>query len=351
VKFWYPMNVLLVTVDSLRADRVGANGYDRNTTPFLDSLAREYTFFPEAYSTSNHTREAVPSILTGFYPENSVTRMYRIKRPTLAETLSEKGYDTGAFVSSPFFTSLSNYDDGFDVFESKYSMNAVANFAGYVRDILANSQFRDGFEVNESVVEFVENSDEPFLAWGHYMDVHAPYNRFEKTFFGKRIDRRKLQLVFRKANYVPSALTDGERRMLEDFYDNSVRHFDRVMRDLFERLSDAGVLRDTVVFVVSDHGESLGEDGRYEHHDGLDSVMLQVPLWIHGCDVVAEGPVSTVDIAPTVVERVGAEKPDDGFDGVPLESTTGEERPIRASCLSYFRRQEKMITEVGVEGD
>jgi len=93
------MNILLVTVDYLRADRVGLNGYEGNTTPFLYSLSGN-CIFPEAYSTSNHTREAVPSILTGLYPENSVTRTYRIKSPTLAELLSKERYSTGAFLTS-----------------------------------------------------------------------------------------------------------------------------------------------------------------------------------------------------------------------------------------------------------
>jgi arylsulfatase len=112
------MNFVLVTVDSLRADRVG-DGYARNTTPFLDGLADGALFFERAYSPSSHTREAVPSILTGCYPSNAVTRTYRMTEPTVAQILQDAGYETGGFVSGPFFTARKGYEDGFDTFESR----------------------------------------------------------------------------------------------------------------------------------------------------------------------------------------------------------------------------------------
>jgi len=253
-------NVLLVTVDSLRADRVGYNGYARNTTPFLDSLADDGVFFRRAYSPSSHTREAVPSILTGTYPSRAVTRRYRIRQPTVARLLDAEGYETGAFLSAPFFTTGKGYDDGFGDFDSAYSRYSAGMFAQYGWEILTNSHYRDGFDVNRSLAEFVRDTDEPFFAWGHYMDVHAPYNRDGETWFGDGMSERETQMVFRKAKYLPSRVSSDERQALVDEYDNGVRRFDEVMRDLFGRLESEGVLEGTVVFVTSDHGESLGEN-------------------------------------------------------------------------------------------
>jgi arylsulfatase A-like enzyme len=336
------MNFVLVTVDSLRADRVGRNGYARDTTPFLDRLAENSVFFERAYSPSSHTREAVPSILTGTYPSKAVTRTYRIRQPTVANLLNEAGYETGGFVSGPFFTTRKGYDEDFDTFDSSYSRYTFPMVAQYWWEILSNTQFRDGFDVNEALVSFAEGTEEPFFAWGHYMEPHAPYDRWDENWFGGEETERVTQAAFRKAKHLPSWFTNEEtRRMLVDGYDNSVRQFDRVMRDLFGRLEDSGVLDDTVVFVTSDHGELLGEDGRYEHGESLDPELLRVPLWIHGDRVGTVGkPVSTVDILPTIAQKTGLEV---DCDGIPLDGESEKLRDIRASRYGYIRREQKEL--------
>jgi len=336
------MNFVLVTVDSLRADRVD-DGYPRETTPFLDGLADDSLFFERAYSPSSHTREAVPSILTGVYPSRAVTRRYRITKPTVAEVLADAGYETGGFVSAPFFTADKGYVDGFGVFDSAYPLRTAPMVAEYWRDILANDHFRDGYDVNDDLVSFARDADEPFFAWGHYMEPHAPYNRAEETWFGDGFDERETQFVFRKAKHLPGRFTDGDaRRVLRDQYDNSVRQFDAVMRDLFTRLEDAGVLEDTVVFVTSDHGESLGEGGRYEHKQALSREILRVPLWVYGADDdrTVRDPVSTVDIAPTVAEMAGVDAP--SVDGISLRDDETL-REIRASRYGYIGREEREL--------
>jgi arylsulfatase A-like enzyme len=334
------MNVLLITVDSLRADRIGRNGYGRDTTPFLDELADEAVFFERAYSPSSHTREAVPSILTGFYPSQAVTRTYGIRKPTVGSLLSDAGYETGAFLSGPFFTSRRGYEDGFDAFDSEYSRYFTPMVAQYWWKILSNSRSRDGYDINDSVLSFAEGTDEPFFAWGHYMDVHAPYTRCAERRFDDGVGDREAQATFRKAKHTPFA-TDEDRRRIIDLYDNSVRYFDGVMKDLFERFEETGLLDDTVVFVTSDHGELLGEGGEYEHGQCLRPELLRVPLWMYegeGDDNV-EKPVSTVDILPTVAEKVGLDV-EHGCDGVPLRREDGDAlREIKASRYGYLRRQ------------
>ncbi len=339
------MNVLLVTVDSLRADRVGYNGYSRNTTPFLDSLADDGVFFRRAYSPSSHTREAVPSILTGTYPSSAVTRRYRIRQPTVARLLSAEGYETGAFLSAPFFTTGKGYDDGFDRFDSAYSRYSAGMFAQYGWEILTNSHYRDGFDVNGSLVSFVRDAEEPFFAWGHYMDVHAPYNRSDEQWFGEGMDGRETQMAFRKAKYLPSRVSPDERRALADEYDNGVRLFDEVMRDLFDRLNEAGALDDTIVFVTSDHGEALGENGEFAHRQALSPEVLRVPLWVYGDgDENVRKPVSTVDILPTIAEKTGVSV---DCDGVRLRKNDDDAlREIRASRYGYLGRQEKELLRI-----
>lgn len=334
------MNFLLITVDSLRADRIGRNGYGRNTTPFLDELADEAAFFERAYSPSSHTREAIPSILTGTYPSRAVTRTYRMREPTVACLLKDNGYETGAFLSGPFFTTRRGYEEGFDAFDTEYSRRFLPMVAQYWWKLLTNSHFRDGYDLNDALVSFAEEADEPFFAWGHYMDVHAPYDRAERTWFGENVSGRKAQATFRKAKHLSPLVDEDDRRTLIDLYDNSVRYFDGVMRDLFERLDDAGILDETIVFVTSDHGESFGEGGNYEHGEALSPELLRVPLWLHdpdGGDETVEKPVSTVDILPTIAEKVGLAV---DCDGVPLLGGDRETlRDIKASQYGYLRRE------------
>lgn len=339
------MNFLLITVDSLRADHIGHSGYRRDTTPFLDELADDAVFFEHAYSPSSHTREAVPSILTGFYPSQAVTRTYRIRRPTIGSLLSGAGYETGAFLSGPFFTARRGYGGGFDAFDSEYSRYFPPMVAQYWWKILANGRFRDGYDINDSILSFAEGAEEPFFAWGHYMDVHAPYNKSSEKRFDDGVGDREAQAIFRKAKHTPFA-TDDDRRTLIDLYDNSVRYFDGVMRDLFGRLDENGLLEETVVFVTSDHGEMLGENGEYEHGQCLSPELLCVPLWMcdGNCDDTVEKPVSTVDILPTVAEKAGIEA---DCEGVPLRRDDPDVlRDIRASRYGYFRREEKELTSV-----
>lgn len=334
------MNVLLITVDSLRADRIGRNGYGRDTTPFLDELSDEAAFFERAYSPSSHTREAVPSILTGFYPSQAVTRTYGIRETTIGSLLSDADYETGAFLSGPFFTARRGYEEGFDAFDSEYSRYFPPMVAQYWWKILSNGRFRDGYDINDSILSFAEGAEEPFFAWGHYMDVHAPYTRSGEKRFDDGVGDREAQVAFRKAKHTPFA-TDEDRSTLIDLYDNSVRYFDGAMRDLFERLDEAGILEDTVVFLTSDHGEMLGENGEYEHGQCLSPELLRVPLWMYdgeGDDNV-EKPVSTVDIFPTVAEKVGLEVEHE-CDGVSLRrDDRGALRDIRASRYGYLRRE------------
>ncbi len=341
------MNFLLVTVDSLRADHVGYTGYSRDTTPFLDELSEDSAFFDNAVAPSTHTREALPSILTGQYPPQAVNRIYGMTEATVAEHADSEGFDTGAFVGGPFFTEGNGYLDGFDEFDTGYPTDTVANYVNYFTEIAANSHFRDGYTVNEALDSFVADADDEFFCWAHYMDAHGPYNRFDHAIWGEEAGDRRLQMLYRKAKYLPSTVTGEQRQTLIDHYDNGVRYFDGVMEDLFRRLRSQGALEDTLVFVTADHGESFGENGTYEHRRTLNPELLHVPLWVLGPDVPAEDRgerVSTVDVFPTIVEHLDVEASSAGaplFDDVEERS-----REIRASCLNFFRREEKQVAHV-----
>ncbi|ELY63486.1 sulfatase [Natrinema versiforme JCM 10478] len=109
-----PDNVILLSADALRADHLSCYGYHRDTSPVLDELANESIRFTQAYSASSHTREAVPALLTGEYPDVAIDSNYRLATDTIASQLSEEGFATSSFHSNPFVSRVYGFDSGFD---------------------------------------------------------------------------------------------------------------------------------------------------------------------------------------------------------------------------------------------
>jgi len=110
-------NIVLLTADALRADHLGCYGYRRDTSPVLDAFDQESLRFTNAYSASSHTREAVPALLTGEYPDVAIGSDYRLATDTVASTLSEAGFATAGFHSNPFVSRAYGFDRGFDTFD------------------------------------------------------------------------------------------------------------------------------------------------------------------------------------------------------------------------------------------
>lgn len=332
------MKVLLLTVDSVRKDRLSCYGYERETTPFLDSLSTRCLTYHNAYSASCHTREAVPPILTGKRPE-ACLRRYQIDAETLPQTLRADGdVTTVGITAGPFLGRANNYDRGFDRFETAYEWDGNRFTMGleYLVEILANKHFRPGEAVTDRVVSALAESDaDDLFVWAHYMDVHAPYNRFETWRWGTEVSPRKIQWVFRKAKYAPDSLTQAEVDLLNDCYDNSLRELDEVLRSLFRRIDD-----DVNVVLASDHGELLGDNDAFAHRRGhLCDELVTIPLFVRNGDrVTSRRPVSTLNIAPTIADWFGV---DFETPRAPLESSAVEQ--IEASTRMPIRGQRRKI--------
>lgn len=322
------MHTLLITIDALRKDHLGFYGYDRNTTPFLDKLAEENTVFRNCYSASCHTREAIPSILTGEKPEDCIKGYYRLNAPTIPEKLSEKVETTG-ITTGCYLTRTENHNRGFDNFYSDYRFgsNLATRQSEYFARIALNKQYRPAEKQEEEIVSGLE-SEESFV-WAHFMDPHAPYNKYSETYFGEEVSSRRLQYLFRKANHLPGLIDESERQQVIDAYDNSLRYLDSQLRRLFSNLPE-----DVTVLIVGDHGELLGEDGEYEHPKRLSRKLLEVPLIVrNGEDREISESVSTMDIAPTIVQNYDSQIKCDGEN---LFSDRGN--PIKASCSKIWKR-------------
>lgn len=291
-------DILLVTIDTLRADRVGAYGHADARTPTLDALAAGGTRYVTCQSVAPITLVSHASILTGRWPTGHGVRnngSYRLgeELPTVAERLSDAGYRTGAFVAALPLTRRFGLDRGFDHYDD------VLPPAGEGFHLAE----RPASEVNAALLRWLEPGDDPVFAWAHYFEPHFPYDP-------------------------PAAHRAG------DPYDGEVATADAALGQL---LGDWEVRRSRplIVVVTSDHGEGLGEHGEDSHTLFVYQTTQRVPLIVHGPGIpvrVEEEPVSLVDLAPTLLRWAGAQG--FGTDGVDLMTDPLPRRDLYAETLA-----------------
>jgi arylsulfatase A-like enzyme/Flp pilus assembly protein TadD len=306
-------NVLLVTIDTLRADALGSYG-GRAATPNLDRLAATGTRFTFAHAHAVVTLPSHTSILTGRLPYQHGMRDnsgYRVKEgtETLATILRRTGFATGAFIGGFPLTKRFGLSTGFDVYDDRIpEMKA---------DITFTMPERRADEVVTRAVEWIGGRTDRFFAWVHLFDPHAPYRPPE-------------EFLARHAGQP---------------YDGEVAWVDRALGPLIHRLSTLS--RPTLVIVTSDHGESLGEHGEMTHGMFAYEATLRVPLIaatvVPGDSrgtrgLIIDAPVRHVDIVPTVLEAVGT-TPDEDLAGSSLldviRTGRGTDRPAYFESMTY----------------
>ncbi len=280
-------NILLITLDTTRADRIGCYGYDKARTPVLDQLAREGVQFDKAYSPIPLTLPAHASLMTGLYPPEHGLRTNGSgtlpkQRTTLAELLAQSGYDTGAFVASFVLDSKFGVDQGFSRYDDDLSGAAPTQDAIH--------RFRDGkLVVDAAETWLTKPRKQPFFCWVHLYDPHAPYDPRSAEF--------------------DHAFDDAP-------YDGEIAYTDRLIGRLLEIVRKHP---ETIVVVAGDHGEGLGDHYELQHGYTLYNATQHVPLIVHGVSDIAAGshvasPVSLIDLFPTLLD-LGRVSVPDGISG------------------------------------
>lgn len=274
-----PPNVVLVTIDTLRADRLGSYGYTAGRTPFLDGVAAAGLRFEEAVTHSPLTFPAHVSIMTGLDPSahgarDNGTYVLDPEAWTLAEALHDAGYRTGAFVGSFVLDAGFGLSQGFDHYDDDMPSQGP---------LLDYDAQRRADEVAGRAIEWIGSRPlEPFFAWVHLFDPHSPYD--------------------------PLPPFDE----LPDRYDGEVAAADAALGRILAELDRLGVRDRTVVIVTSDHGEGLGDHGEREHGLLLYDSVIRVPLILQMPGVeprVVPHLVGHVDIMPTVLSLAGVTTP------------------------------------------
>ncbi|MEX1025688.1 MAG: sulfatase [Planctomycetota bacterium] len=333
-----PALVVLVSLDTLRADRVSAYGYERNTTPHLDALAAEGVLFERVLAQATNTLVSHKSMLTGKQPlrlvheqSGATAELLRsLKKPheflvgtlsvtptTLAPMFQSDGYRTAAFTGAVWMTEEFRFQDGFDAFHAEKD----AGLAGHVPAAL---DWLDG-----------PGADKRFL-FLHSYDIHCPYTPpepFESLFCPDHSIHVSLENQCPKASLEEQALTARDRVAISDHYDGGVVYADDRMGAFFDGLRERGLWDEALIVVTSDHGESLGAHGQLGH-GGLYPEQLFVPLiakfpasWRVAPRRVADA-VELTDLLPTLCEIVRQPIPE-GVDGRSLLGAIDGERAHR----------------------
>jgi arylsulfatase A-like enzyme len=357
-------NVLLIVLDTVRADHLSLYGYDRETTPYLHRLAREGVRFDVARSTAPWTLPSHASMFTGRWPhELAIERHgnFGTEFPTLAEFLRDRGYATAGVVANQFFCGHSSgLARGFDVYRDDSVTPGdilcsstlgwlLARNAKRARDELnaqlaadpwagfsVDFQRKDAAQVNREFLDWLSNvADRPFFAFLNYFDAHDPYmvpqefRRHLGKFPHSRAEAVLLRDWWKVAKGSP---TPDDVELARDAYDDCIASLDQGLSVLFEELTRRGLLERTVVIITADHGEQFGEHGHFRHGTSLYEPEIHVPLVIVAPNRLPAGrvvrePVSLRDIPATIVDLLGwrGESP---FPGSSLARTWASPGPL-----------------------
>lgn len=376
-------NVLLITIDCLRADHVGSLGYPRNTTPNIDKLAESGVLFTSAFSTGPSTQVSFSSIFTSTYPlSGGGYSPLPPDKKTIVEILKEQKYQTAGFHSNPYLSKYFGYDRGFDHFKY-YSkeQNKIENMIDRIADpLLPTRDFPTELSVKEITIErfglllkmikyyfltkdvrqclpadiltehvisWIKNTSGNFFLWVHYMDTHFPFypnQRFLKEFSSERGSK----MDFLRTEYLiknnPKIVSKDTLQRVIDIYDSDIKFIDYNINLLLNELGEKR--KKTLILLTADHGEEFKDHGDFSHKAKLYDELIHVPLIISGpgipSDKKVDHPVSLMDLVPTIVDHLGYKKTSD-FQGKSLMPTINKDEPTRDGIICEMYKEKKAV--------
>jgi len=274
-----PQNILLITIDTLRADHLGCYGYSQIQTPAIDSLAQEGIRFEWAFTPVPITLPSHASILTSLYPYthgvlNNGEYQLSTSIQTLPHILQSHGFATAAFVGAFVLSKQFGLAQGFDLYDDELSPTGEK-----INEAFPLYNERKAEKVTEAALQWLqEKNPSRFFLWVHYFDPHTPYNP-PQPFITEYPDR---------------------------LYDGEIAYTDQCITGLLQELEKRNILKDTLVVLVGDHGQGLGEHNEMTHGIFLYDATMRVPLLFRypelAAGIVSSDPVKTIDIPPTILE-------------------------------------------------
>lgn len=331
-------NVILISIDTLRPDRLGCYGYERDTSPCIDSIASDGILFTDATSACPWTLPAHATLLTGLYPSRHGVKNHENQLPdripTLATRLAQEGYATMAVVNSHNFDERYGLQQGFEKYEY---------LSEWPADGTKGRILNRGTEIAALAREWLKDRDDrPFFLFLHFFDVHSGYTPdpayrelFADDYAGRVDGSTGMMVALRNQNIV---LDGPDLDHLNALYDAEIRQFDDILAGLIGFIDESGIGEETLLVITADHGEEFYEHGSVLHGRTFYQEVIAVPLIVKGPGVPGgvrfEEPVSSIDVAPTVLEYLGLAA-GDGMDGVDLARFWDAEESAPADRLLF----------------
>jgi len=297
--------IVLVSIDTLRADHLGCYGYLK-PTPTIDALANSSFLFESMFTTSSTTLPAHASLMTSLYPRD-LRNGYSVRDSvtTVAEVLSENGYLCLGFVSALPLDERFNLDQGFDYYDADFSGSPGSI---HFKD---NKWFEHNFKVfdrnaeetTQKVLSTLKKKtlSKPCFLWVHYYDPHLPYQPPPTFYDPAKVTRNSFPYYF--------SPTPADRDSLHELYDGEIQFVDRELKKLIDGLHELDAFTNTIMIIVADHGENLYEHDSYlDHSQVVYDTVMRIPCLLNlpgsGAKRISEL-VSIIDIMPTVLDLVG----------------------------------------------
>jgi len=346
-------NVLLITIDTIRADHCSSYGYGRLTTPTLSRVAEAGVIFRNAYAPMATTGPSHATILTSLYPrshgfvKNGLVLDQRIH--TLPESLKAAGYQTAAIVSSFPLAARFGFDQGIDSYDDAFEGHGGDPKPRHWEGMLVERHFdRDARVTTDKASHWLRSqrhNEIPFFLWVHYFDPHAPYRPADGY----------QQLFLPKTGEHPPK---GSLEHTIALYDAEIRETDDALDQLLHVVDGLGLSDSTVVIVAGDHGEGLMQHGQMQHGIHLYEELVRVPLVISWPGNLPAGleiwePVELLDVTPTLLEIANVVAGSTDHQGQSLvgvmtgQQTADPERPIFFERRKYKTRQIRNVFVTG----
>jgi len=337
-------NIIIIVADALRKDHMGCYGYQRKTTPFIDKFAKESTLYTNAYAQAPSTKPSIASLFTSKFPsqhsvinnDQSLNKDYK----TLAEALRDFGYVTAGFNENPMIEKRFQYNQGFDYWETNDKRHRFTT----------NSMKEYDKKIHQWIKDHYNDS---FFLYLHYIDPHSPYlapKGFLNTFY-KKIKKKKNTKLFPediKSNkydktpeyYFSKNIYNNLDKMIAQ-YDEEIRYINFRFKKLFKKIKKLGLLEDTVIIFLSDHGEGFLEHGYLYHSYSIYGELVNIPLIIRYPRLFKPGKdkkyVQHVDIYPTILDILNIDTDHLKLEGKSILSGKFLDRKI----LSEYLRKNK----------
>ncbi len=339
-------NVILIVVDTLRANHLGFMGYERETSPFLDELAERSIIFDNMWTPRSLTLPSFASMFTGIHPTK--TNIYQNAWPlpeslhSLVEDFQDAGFNTYGYPTTDILAARYGIGRGFDTYDMAEELPRMAP------------------EEIDAVITGLQDETEPFFLLVHFWEPHQPYDpdpevldQFAEPYFVGQMDGEVETFVAYNKDELP--LSQADLRHAIDRYDAEIRWLDNQLVELFDFFEEKGYFENSLIIVTADHGESLGEGHFFGHLRDLD-VELQIPLFFHFPNDLAAGTrinalCEITDILPTVMDLLGIEIPED-IDGISLlPLIIGDTEEHRDTLLSVGTQHEDMFLLSEFDGE